>query len=166
MAVVNPKVQYAIEHRIICPDGSVRWIFAEAITLRNAAGKTVRMVGLNMDITERKQAEEELRRSNAVIERVARTAGPLLRFSSLKWMPAASAARPMTPSSASISRTRCPLPIPPMAGLQDISPTVSSRWVSSSVRAPHRAAAAAASQPACPPPTTTTSHVSSCMGAI
>ena len=40
-------------------------------------------------------------------------------------MPAASAARPMIPSSASISRTRWPLPMPPMAGLQDISPI---RW--------------------------------------
>ena len=76
-------------------------------------------------------------------------------------MPAASAARPITPSSASISQTRCPLPMPPMDGLQDISPTVSRRCVSSSVRAPTRAAAAAASVPACPPPTTITSKYSS-----
>src|ERR1700758_564251 len=47
--------------------------------------------------------------------------------------------------------------MPPIDGLQDISPIVSSRWVSSSVCAPTRAAAAAASHPACPPPTTTTS---------
>ena len=38
-----------------------------------------------------------------------RTAGPLLRFSMRNWMPARSIARPMTPSSASISRTRWPL---------------------------------------------------------
>ena len=31
---------------------------------------------------------------------------------------------PHTPSSASISRIRCPLPIPPKLGLQDISPTI------------------------------------------
>ena len=47
-----------------------------------------------------------------------RTAGPLLRLSSRNWIPAASAARPITPSSASISRTRWPLPRPPIAGLQ------------------------------------------------
>ena len=35
-----------------------------------------------------------------------------------------------------------------MAGLQDISPIVSSLWVSNRVRAPTRADAAAASQPA------------------
>src|SRR5690348_17185606 len=64
----------------------------------------------------------------------------------------------MRPSSASISRTRWPLPRPPMAGLQDIAPTVAKRCVTSAVLAPMRAAAAAASQPACPPPTTTTSN--------
>src|SRR5262249_22941615 len=74
------------------------------------------------------------------------------------WMPAWSMARPMTPSSASISRTRWPLARPPMAGLQDISPIVSRRWVSRSVRAPVRAEAAAASQPAWPPPITITSQ--------
>jgi hypothetical protein len=68
--------------------------------------------------------------------------GPLERFSIRNWMPALSAIRPMTPSRASISRTRWPLPRPPMAGLQDISPMVSSLWVSSRVRAPVRAAAA------------------------
>lgn len=30
--------------------------------------------------------------------------------------------RPQTPSRASISRIRCPFPIPPNEGLQDISP--------------------------------------------
>ncbi len=38
--------------------------------------------------------------------RVARTAGPLLAFNVRDWMAAASAARAMTPPSASISLTR------------------------------------------------------------
>ena len=63
----------------------------------------------------------------------------------------------ISPSMASISRTRWPLPTPPIDGLQDISPIVSSRCVTSSVRAPARQAAAAASQPAWPPPTMMTS---------
>src|SRR5690349_9964992 len=63
----------------------------------------------------------------------------------------------MTPPSASISLTRWPLPMPPIAGLQLIWPSVSIDCVSSSVRAPMRAAASAASVPACPPPTTITS---------
>ena len=40
-------------------------------------------------------------------------------------MPPRSAATPMRPSRASISRTRVPLARPPMEGLHDISPTVS-----------------------------------------
>ncbi len=90
-----------------------------------------------------------------------RTAGPLLRLSTRNWMPARSIARPMMPSRASISRTRWPRPRPPIAGLHDIAPMVSSLWVSSSVRAPIRALAAAASQPAWPAPMITTSKLGS-----
>mmetsp|Transcript_39038 Transcript_39038/g.83312 ORF Transcript_39038/g.83312 Transcript_39038/m.83312 type:complete len:219 (-) Transcript_39038:358-1014(-) len=85
------------------------------------------------------------------------TAGPFLRFSTRKCIPLSSATAPMTPPSASISRTRCPFPIPPMEGLHDSSPRVDASCVTSNVRAPVRAAAVAASVPACPPPTTTTS---------
>src|SRR5450631_758293 len=76
-------------------------------------------------------------------------------------MPAASATRPISPSSASTSRTRWPLPRPPIAGLQDMAPMVTKRWVTSAVLAPMRAEAAAASQPAWPPPTTSTSNFAS-----
>lgn len=60
----------------------------------------------------------------------------------------APATLPMSPSRASTSRTSVPLPTPPMDGLHDISPMVSSFCVSSSVFAPARAEPAAASQPA------------------
>src|SRR6185312_7329714 len=79
-------------------------------------------------------------------------------------MPPRSATRPIRPSKASISRTKWPLPSPPMAGLHDMAPTVENLCVNSAVRAPMRAAAAAASQPAWPPPITTTSK-RACMGA-
>src|SRR6185437_13539846 len=59
---------------------------------------------------------------------------------------------PMTPPRASTSRTRCPLAMPPMAGLQDIWAMSSSLRVKSAVRSPMRAAAMAASTPAWPPP--------------
>ena len=65
--------------------------------------------------------------------------------------------RPISRPCASISRTRWPLPSPPMAGLQDMTPMPSSFSVTSAVRAPSRAAAWAASAPAWPPPTTMTS---------
>src|SRR5690242_16520668 len=66
----------------------------------------------------------------------------------------------MMPPSASTSRTRCPLAMPPTAGLHDICAIRSTFSVYSAVRRPMRAAAIAASQPACPAPTTTTSYCS------
>mmetsp|Transcript_14914 Transcript_14914/g.35107 ORF Transcript_14914/g.35107 Transcript_14914/m.35107 type:complete len:284 (+) Transcript_14914:1059-1910(+) len=50
------------------------------------------------------------------------TAGPLERFSIRNCMPPWSAMRPISPPMASISRTRCPFPIPPIDGLHDIVP--------------------------------------------
>ena len=52
------------------------------------------------------------------------------------------------PSRASISRTKCPLPNPPIAGLHDMTPISDAFNETSAVFAPKRAAAAAASQPA------------------
>src|SRR5262245_38376372 len=72
----------------------------------------------------------------------------------------------MAPPRASTSFTRCPLPMPPIEGLQDIWPSVSMLCVRSSVFAPERAAASADSVPAWPPPTTITSKDSGkCMGS-
>ena len=85
--------------------------------------------------------------------------GPCWRSACATGWPPHRRARAMTPPSASISLTRWPLPMPPIAGLQLIWPSVSMDCVSSSVRAPMRAAASAASVPACPPPTMITSKV-------
>src|SRR5690606_11338983 len=73
-------------------------------------------------------------------------------------MAAASAARAISPSNASTSRTRCPLPRPPIAGLQLIAPREPRSKLTRPTRAPIRAATLAASQPAWPPPTTRMSN--------
>ena len=56
------------------------------------------------------------------------------------------------------SRTRCPFPVPPMAGLQGMFPTASRFTVKHRVRQPSRALARAASIPAWPAPITATSY--------
>ena len=73
------------------------------------------------------------------------------------WMNTSSMARPISPPSASSSRTRWPLAVPPMDGLQGIIASESRFSVTSSVLWPMRAQASAASQPACPAPMTTAS---------
>lgn len=61
------------EYRVVRPDGSVRWIEAQAQYERNGEGKTVRMLGVLSDITRRKQAEAALLQSEklAVAGRLA-----------------------------------------------------------------------------------------------
>ncbi|MCE5185154.1 MAG: PAS domain-containing protein [Planctomycetaceae bacterium] len=51
------------EWRVQWPDGSLRWLFGRFQLFKDASGKPLRLSGVNMDITERKQAEEALRRS-------------------------------------------------------------------------------------------------------
>jgi PAS domain S-box-containing protein len=53
---------YEVEYRIIRPsDGELRWIFGRGRARRDASGKPVRYSGVDIDITERKQAEEHVR---------------------------------------------------------------------------------------------------------
>lgn len=47
------------EYRIVTPAGEVRWLNARGDTTYNAQGQAVRMLGICLDITERKRAEEE-----------------------------------------------------------------------------------------------------------
>ena len=54
---------FETEFRIVWPDGSVRWMLGRSASLRNETGAPERLIGVNIDITERKEAEVELRRS-------------------------------------------------------------------------------------------------------
>jgi diguanylate cyclase (GGDEF)-like protein/PAS domain S-box-containing protein len=54
---------YEVEYRIVHPDGSIRWIEARGFPVRDDAGRIVRIAGVAKDITERKQATQELRES-------------------------------------------------------------------------------------------------------
>ncbi|HEY3322718.1 MAG TPA: PAS domain S-box protein [Planctomycetota bacterium] len=49
------------EWRVVWRDGSVHWLAGRFQTFKDAAGKPLRLSGVNMDITERKQAEEAVR---------------------------------------------------------------------------------------------------------
>ncbi|HMS85832.1 MAG TPA: PAS domain S-box protein [Nitrospira sp.] len=59
----NPDIPYAFDHRVIRPNGTIGWIHAKVTTVRDATGRPIRMVGVNADITERKEAEEVLQRN-------------------------------------------------------------------------------------------------------
>ncbi|MFH0976157.1 MAG: PAS domain S-box protein [Spirochaetota bacterium] len=62
-AVISREETSFIEHRIIHKDGSIRWVRNKPVLLRDTVGILVAYDGLVSDITERKEVEEELRRS-------------------------------------------------------------------------------------------------------
>jgi len=57
--------RYQVEHRIIRPDGALRWILQAAVVERDDAGAPVRLLGVCQDITDRKRSEEEIRAAAA-----------------------------------------------------------------------------------------------------
>ena len=61
---------YEIEYRIIRPDGNVRWIFGRGRVIRDADGRPIRYSGVDLDITERKAAEEALEAAKQELERM------------------------------------------------------------------------------------------------
>src|SRR6266542_1726853 len=54
-----------IEYRVVWPDGGVHVIFGRATVVYDELGQAIRVYGTNVDITERKRAEESLRRSES-----------------------------------------------------------------------------------------------------
>lgn len=54
---------YYDEFRVIHQDGSLRWLASQGRVLRNHQGQAERLIGVNIDITNRKQVEEALRNS-------------------------------------------------------------------------------------------------------
>jgi diguanylate cyclase (GGDEF)-like protein/PAS domain S-box-containing protein len=52
---------YSAEFRILWPDGSVHWIAEKGLTLQNGAGRSERMIGISMDISERMLSDERMR---------------------------------------------------------------------------------------------------------
>jgi PAS domain S-box-containing protein len=49
---------HSCELRFVRPDGSVRWSLAAGQVIRNAARQPIRFAGVDLDITQRKEAEE------------------------------------------------------------------------------------------------------------
>src|SRR5882757_2530650 len=72
---IREKSDYEGEHRILLPDGTVKYTHTVGHPVLNASGDVVQFVGTVMDVTERKQAEQErerLRQAQADLAHVNR----------------------------------------------------------------------------------------------
>jgi PAS domain S-box-containing protein len=70
--------QLEIEHRLRHKDGSYRWILARGTMIKNEAELSSRMVGIHLDVTDRKMAEEVLRQAKEAAEAASRAKSQFL----------------------------------------------------------------------------------------
>jgi C4-dicarboxylate-specific signal transduction histidine kinase len=71
---VDKQSRYEIEYRILLPDETVRWIAGRGHYVSNPETKRGRLLGVSMDVTERKLAEEQARHHREEISRLSRIA--------------------------------------------------------------------------------------------
>jgi PAS domain S-box-containing protein len=69
--LAGETTDYETETRLRHNDGSYRTMLARGVAVRNASGKPIRFVGVTVDITKLKIAEEELRRTSQLLQAVA-----------------------------------------------------------------------------------------------
>ncbi|MFD2826536.1 PAS domain-containing protein [Leeuwenhoekiella polynyae] len=62
--------EFNTEFRVIWPDRTVRYLEAHAVVTRDKEGRAVRMIGSNVDVTDRKKAEENILKANERFEKV------------------------------------------------------------------------------------------------
>ncbi|MBL6457172.1 response regulator [Belnapia sp. T6] len=60
---------YAVEFRIRNTEGGIRWLAGQGEVIRDATGRPVRMIGTDIDITERRRTAEILAEANQELER-------------------------------------------------------------------------------------------------
>ena len=65
----------AAEFRILWPNGTMRWVAAKGQFYYSPGGDPERMLGMAVDITERKDNEESLRRKEMELKEAQRLAG-------------------------------------------------------------------------------------------
>lgn len=66
----DPTAELKFEFRIVHPQLGIRWILGVGSVTRNKNSEPVSFSGINLDISERKQAEEKLRRNEQHLRRV------------------------------------------------------------------------------------------------
>ncbi len=72
------------DFRMLTPEGEVRWISSRATPLLDDAGRALKMIGISMDTTARKAAEEAMRKSEERLRTVFELANDAMAFVDLE----------------------------------------------------------------------------------
>ena len=72
--LIGQAIVYEEEYRVFCKDGSIKWILDRGKAVCDATGHVIRMAGSEIDITERKLAEESLKQSEERIRSLLNSA--------------------------------------------------------------------------------------------
>ena len=59
---IEKSADYNVEHRIITPSGEKRWVVERGNVIRDYRGRPFRMIGVCLNITDQKMAEEDIER--------------------------------------------------------------------------------------------------------
>jgi two-component system sensor kinase FixL len=78
---LKTKGEYAFEYRVILPDGGLRWIGARGHCINDGDIKRTRLLGVSMEVTAQKQAQDALRESEARFRTLADTAPVMIWMS-------------------------------------------------------------------------------------
>lgn len=78
LQAITQRSDLKAEYRIIRADGGVRWLEGAGRTTVNPVGEATHILGVVVDITERKQAEEQLQERQRFIQRVTDTVPGIL----------------------------------------------------------------------------------------
>ncbi len=77
---ISGRKPFETEFRVLWPDGEIRYIKAVAKVFRDADGNPLRMLGINMDVTDRRKAETELRELNSDFITLLENSGDFIYF--------------------------------------------------------------------------------------
>ena len=62
------KTNFEAEYRVLHSDRSLHWLIGRGQGVYDASGQVIRMIGVVLDISDRKQAEQEIRQLNETLE--------------------------------------------------------------------------------------------------
>jgi len=82
-SAIDHGAPWDVEFRVVDHDGNIRWVMGKGEVLRDGVGRPIRLLGVNVDITDRKRADEAIRASEELFARAFRSSPDAMVISRL-----------------------------------------------------------------------------------